>query len=754
MHAVKSIGSLLLLVTVTAALRATVRRLGQSCGCSSCSGPILRGAWRSPNHLACPQNAAATQVAGVLMRLIIAEKPSLARAIADVLASPQQRKGDYIECGGGDVVAWCAGHILEMAEPEDYDPAYSTWRLEDLPMSPQDWKLNASAPGLVKTLKGLLAEATSVVHAGDPDREGQLLVDEVLHHLNYRGPVQRVLINDLSPGAVRKALAALQPNATFRPLYEAALGRQRADWLYGMNMSRLYTLLADAGGFDGVLSVGRVQTPVLGLVVRRDLAIEGFTAKPYWVVEAEVESALGGFTATWIPGAQAEGALDEEGRLVDRSKAEAVQARVQGQPGAVTKSSSVRKAEPPPLPYSLADLQIDAGKRLGFTAARVLELSQALYETHQLTTYPRSDCSYLPEGQLAEAPVVLQAVAAALPQLGSLVAKADLGLRSRAWNDQKISAHHAIIPTSRRSAATLNDDERALFDLIARRYVAQFFPAHEFKQLELELELAGEKFRATGRAPIAPGWKEVLRTVSEESEEGSSETAAAAPVPPLELGARVTATSVKVADRKTQPPKAFTDASLMQAMVQVSRYVESPKVKELLRELDGIGTPATRASFIEALLKRKFLKREGKQLRSTATGRSLIAALPVSASTPDMTALWELALRRVHDRQMTLEDFLRGVNGQIRELVARGRAQGALKIAGAFPCAKPGCTGSMRQLKGSKGAFWSCRVCRSTAEDANGQPKSGGGAKRKTGRARRARKPSSSTAVPPEAHKE
>jgi DNA topoisomerase-3 len=222
------------------------------------------------------------------VRLFLAEKPSLARAIADVLPGPQQRRDGHIQCGGGDVVAWCAGHILELAPPDAYDPRYKQWRAEDLPIVPATWKLSASAPDLLRTIKTLLPRATRVVHAGDPDREGQLLVDEVIDFLGYRGPVDRLLISDLNAPAVRSALASLQSNGRYRGLSDAALARQRADWLYGINLTRLYTVLGRAGGYDGVLSVGRVQTPLLGLVVRRDAEIEGFKPRTYYVLRAAI----------------------------------------------------------------------------------------------------------------------------------------------------------------------------------------------------------------------------------------------------------------------------------------------------------------------------------------------------------------------------------------------------------------------------------------------------------------------------------
>ena len=383
------------------------------------------------------------------MRLFIAEKPSLARAIADALPGSAQRRDGYLECSNGDVVAWCAGHILELAPPDAYDPDFKQWRIEHLPITPRDWKLTVTAPDLLKTIKVLLPRASVVVNAGDPDREGQLLVDEVLVFLGYRGRVDRVLVNDLNVPAVRKSIDRIESNEKFRCLYEAALGRQRADWLYGINMTRLYTVLGRQAGYQGVLSVGRVQTPLLGLIVRRDADIEAFVSKPYYEVVAEIAGAAHPFSASWQPGPGSQDALDSEGRVISASLAAEIARKVLGQPGSVTKATRERKSEAPPLPFSLAELQIEAGRRQGMSPKATLDICQALYETHRLVTYPRSDCSYLPEGHLSQVDEVSQAIASVEPGLAQLVAQADRSLRSRAWNDAKVTAHHAIIPTPR-----------------------------------------------------------------------------------------------------------------------------------------------------------------------------------------------------------------------------------------------------------------------------------------------------------------
>lgn len=621
------------------------------------------------------------------MRLFLAEKPSLARAIADALPGPRQRQDGFILCGRDDVVAWCAGHILELAPPDVYDPSYKRWALEQLPIVPRRWALVAKAPDLLKTIRGLLPKASNVVHAGDPDREGQLLVDEVLDHLGYRGPVARLLISDLNPPAVRKALAELQPNARFRGLYEAALARQRADWLFGMNLTRLYTLLGRAAGYDGVLSVGRVQTPLLGLIVRRDQEIETFVPQTYYVLTAPVSSGDRSFQALWRAPDGGCPSVDAAGRLIDRNHARKIQALVNGRDGVVTACSTDKRSEPPPLPYSLPELQVDAGKGLGLSPKQTLDACQALYESHRVLTYPRSDCAYLPEGQFAQAVQVLAAVGRNAPVFASAIARADVRRRSRAWDDRKVSAHHAIVPTAViRSDATLSRVERDVYHLVCRRFLGQFLPPFEFSETTIEFKLAGELFRARGRSVTARGWRDLLG--GGRRDEGTSEgddqwEDTEQPVPLLQEGTHVTCRELVVTEKRTTAPKRFTEASLIQAMTGIGRYVADPKIKQLLRETDGIGTPATQANIIQTLFDRRFIERRGRHLSATSVGRSLIAALPDTLTRPDMTALWEAAMRRIAEGQAALPTFLSAVQKDLLHLIATGRALGRVDVPSA-----------------------------------------------------------------------
>src|ERR1019366_2341758 len=324
------------------------------------------------------------------------------------------------------------------------------------------------------------------------------------------------------------------------------------------------------------------------------------------------------------------------------------------------------------LPYSLADLQIDAARRLGLSAKQVLDACQALYETHRLTTYPRSDCSHLPEGHLAEAREVLAAIGSSSPELALLVAEADPSLRSRAWNDSKVTAHHAIIPTREIGVAVVGPTEWGVYDLIARRYACQFLPPHEYAQTRIDLDVGGQHLVATGRETLALGWRVALPGV--ESEDDQKEGS----LPALEPGDVVTLPEVDVSRRQVEPPKAFTDASLMQAMVNVAAHVEDRRVKALLAEADGLGTPATRGGIIETLFERGYVERRGKSIVTTPIGRALVASLPAAATAPDMTAEWEAAMRAIAGGSARMDRFLATTTTQLAALVAEAKARRAL----------------------------------------------------------------------------
>ncbi|MCP1436639.1 DNA topoisomerase-3 [Erwinia persicina] len=611
------------------------------------------------------------------MRLFIAEKPSLARAIADVLPKPHRRGDGYIACGSDDVVTWCVGHLLEQAQPDSYDSRYARWSLADLPIVPEKWRLQPR-PSVAKQLnviKTLLEKASDVVHAGDPDREGQLLVDEVLDYLalppQKRERVQRCLINDLNPQAVSRAIDRLRENREFIPLCVSALARARADWLYGINMTRAYTLLGRNAGYDGVLSVGRVQTPVLGLVVRRDEEIENFVPKDFFEVKAHIVTPKDErFVATWQPSEACEPHQDEEGRLLNRQLAEHVVARIGGQPAHVTSYNDKRENDTAPLPFSLSSLQIEAARRFGLSAQTVLDTCQKLYETHKLITYPRSDSRYLPDEHFAGRHAVLNAINAHQPEL-TPPADFDSDRRNRCWDDKKVDAHHAIIPTARSGQVRLTENEANIYRLIATQYLMQFCPDAIYRKCVIELDIAGGKFIAKARFLAEAGWRALLG--SKERDEENDGT----PLPVVAKGDELLCESGEVVSKQTQPPRAFTDATLLSAMTGIARFVQDKDLKKVLRATDGLGTEATRAGIIELLFKRAFLIKKGRYINATPAGRALIHSLPEMAARPDMTAQWESTLTKISEKQCRYQDFMQPLVGTLYTLIDQARQQPA-----------------------------------------------------------------------------
>ncbi|MBE8556791.1 MULTISPECIES: DNA topoisomerase III [Vibrio] len=612
-----------------------------------------------------------------MSRLIIAEKPSLGRAIAAALPNPQKKDQGFIKCGNGDVVTWCIGHLLEQVEPDAYDDRYKKWNLADLPIVPEQWQLRPrkTSSKQLTVIRKLLKDATQIVHAGDPDREGQLLVDEVIDYCKVskakKESMDRLLISDLNLPAVKRALSQMRSNRDFIPLSISALARSRADWLYGMNMTRAYTLLGQKAGYQGVLSVGRVQTPVLGLVVRRDEEIENFIPKDYFTLHALIPYQNNGqsfdIRARWKPSEACKPWQDEEGRVLNRKLVENVANRIANQPATVTESEQKQSKQAAPLPYSLSALQIDASKRFGMSAQQVLDTCQSLYEKHKLITYPRSDSRYLPKDHYSQRESVVDAIANNAKELQSGAQGADLSLKSKAWNDSKVDAHHAIIPTPKKSSVNgLSANEMKIYQQIARQYLMQFYPPAIFADAKLVFDIAGGVFIAKGRQLINPGWKALMgKTDTEEKGDGTDA------VPPLDKGSVLTCREGVIGDKKTEPPKHFTEATLLQAMTGIARFVANKDLKAILKETDGLGTEATRAGILDTLFKRQLLTRQGKSIHSSPAGRGLIHALPEDSTFPDMTAHWEHQLQGMAERNQAYQPFMQALESKIDGLMGK-----------------------------------------------------------------------------------
>ncbi len=667
------------------------------------------------------------------MKLFLCEKPSQGRDIARVLKADS--KGDGYMQGQDVTVTWCFGHLIELAPPEAYNESLSRWSLDKLPVLPGDWKtgVKGDASKQFNLIGKLLKGATEVVVATDADREGEMIGREVLDKHGWRGPVSRLWLSALDDASIRKALANILPGEKTRALYLAGMARSRADWLVGMNLTMAYTVAHGQGkGAAGVVSVGRVQTPTLALIVARDREIENFRPKDYFVVSASFQAREGVFSAQWLP---PESVVDEDGRCLTRSAAEAVVAKVMGKTGKVAVAETALAKEPPPLPFDLATLQQEASRRWGMGAAETLACAQALYETHKATTYPRTDCPYLPTSQFADAGKVIDAVVRVYQDVSGVAAKADASIRSRAWDDRKITAHHAIIPTAndRVNVSGMKTAERRIYDLVVRHFLAQFLGDHEFLKQKIEVICEGETFRVHGRTPTKPGWKLAFAAMDAEHSGGEQEP----PLPRVVQGEPVPCLKANLAAKKTQPPARYTEGTLIAAMKNVGRNVTDAKLKSVLKETAGIGTEATRAAIIQNLFTREYIRAEKKKwLVSTEKGRHLIGILPPVLTDPATTARWEQALEEVAAGRASMEAFLalqsEFVAGLVSKLKAEnpGRQSRRQDDAGKpaddgphFPC--PACHKPMRRRQGKNGWFWGCSAypeCRQTLPDEDGKP--------------------------------
>lgn len=654
-----------------------------------------------------------------MSRLFLCEKPSQARDIARVLGV--SGKGDGCLKGSDITVTWCFGHLLEMVPPEGYGEAYKRWALENLPILPEHWRLEVKkdARKQFRIVKALLADAKEVVIATDADREGETIAREVLQRCRWQGPLFRLWLSAMNESSIRKALAELRPGEQTQPLYRAGLGRARADWLVGMNLTRTYTVLGREGGHSGVLSVGRVQTPTLRLVVDHDRVIESFRSVPYWDLLVAFITENGRFQAKWMPN---EAISDTEGRCIDKEAARTLARRLPGLQGSVTGVVTKRHRVPPPLPYDLGSLQQEADRRFGLGAQQVLDQVQALYETHKAVTYPRTDCPYLPQSMFQEAATVFEAMRRSDPAFDKVISTADLDLRSKAWNDGKITAHHAIIPTTAPAdLSRMSESERQVYDLIRRRYLAQFYPAYEYDTTLVSVLVEQEVFQATGRHVLIEGWQSLYRSNPRDDGEECDDQK----LPRLEKGMVCTVATAETIDKQTKPPARFTEGTLVAAMKNVGRLITDERLRRVLKETSGIGTDATRGGIIKTLLDRGFLVKRKKQLISTDTGRVLIDALPAPVKDPGTTALWEQALDEIAQGQGDLDEFVRRQAEWVSRIVAGAKQGGEFTQVPSQhpPC--PECGKALQRRKGRHGFFWGCSgypACGVVLHDNGGKP--------------------------------
>ncbi len=611
------------------------------------------------------------------MRLVIAEKPSVAVDLAKVM-DPTAKRGDGCVVGQYATWTWALGHLVELAPPEHYQPALKgKWDLGLLPILPEHYALQPreGRSQQLGVIQRLLRQAETVIVATDAGREGELIWEYIAEAGGYQGPVERLWLSESTPAAVQAAFGALRPPMT--NLAAAARARSVADWVVGMNAT-----MALSARHGGLWSAGRVQTPTLALLCRREAEIQAFRPTDYFVVLADFDAG-GKYAGRWFRA--------DADRLASRAEAEAVAARVRGQAGTVAKVEHKRTQEAPPRLFNLTDLQRAANARYGMTAAATLAAAQALYEKHKALSYPRTDSRHVSAETAATFPARLQAVAHAnLPDpLGPIAQRLagnvpDPG--KRVIDGAKVSDHHALLPTTQApDPASLTEDERQVQGLVVCRFLAALLPSAVYDDTEAITEVQGETFRSRSRVLAVPGWREVepgtaKGQAGEDQEEQSDLSGLQQGVPSRCVDARADA-------RRTKPPTRYSEATLLAAMEHAGRLVDDEGLADAMRER-GLGTPATRAAIIEVLVKRGFVERKGKTVLSTPAGRILVAALPPALTDPGVTGLWEDALADVAAGTRTLDAFEQQQRAFVVKRVEAAKAGAALAMP-SQPAAKP-----------------------------------------------------------------
>jgi DNA topoisomerase III len=605
------------------------------------------------------------------MRLIVAEKPSVGRDIASALGRHRREKGSLV--GQGWTVTWALGHLAELAPPDAYGEEYKKWRLESLPILPGRFKVrvNHKTRDQFDVVKGLLRSpsVTEVVNACDAGREGELIFAYLYGLSGCRKPVLRLWISSLTHEAISEGFGALRQGTAMKPLEDAARSRGEADWIVGMNATRAYSVRF--GGRGNVLSVGRVQTPTLKLLVDREREIQDFVPEKFWTVHARFWRDGSTYDGVWFK--------KKENRLSERESADRIAEKVRGGTGTVRKAQKKTATEKPPLLYDLTELQRNANARFGFTAERTLRAAQALYEDRKLITYPRTSSRYL-SGDLVGGLKKRIEAAGALPDLApfaeKLLGEKKLLISKRIVDDSKVTDHHAIVPTNKKSSGGLSPDETKVYDLVARRFVAVFFPAARFENTTVVTEVRKETFLSRGRVVLEVGWRALYP-----GGVGGRKEKEPPVLPPIEVGQEWDVAKVGVKEGETKPPPRYSESALLGAMETAGKLVEDEELRQQMKD-SGLGTPATRAATIERLIKVGYIEREKKILVPTEKGRSLIGLLGESPlSSPELTARWEERLAKMEKGAESRPDFMADVNGFTTELVQEVRGMEGERLA-------------------------------------------------------------------------
>jgi DNA topoisomerase-3 len=606
------------------------------------------------------------------MRLVVAEKPSVGRDIARVLGANRRGK-DGALVGEGWTVTWALGHLAELAPPDAYGEEYKKWRLETLPILPEKFKVRANAKtrGQFGAVKALMRDpsVTEVVNACDAGREGELIFAYLYQLSGCDKPVRRLWISSLTPEAIGEGLASLRDGRRMKPLEEAARSRGEADWIVGMNATRAYSVRFGRPG--NVLSVGRVQTPTLKLIVDREHEIEDFKPEKFWTVYARFAREGVTYDGVWFK--------NKQNRLKEKEAAERIAEKVRGGTGVVKKAEKKTASEKPPLLYDLTELQRNANAKFGFTADRTLRAAQALYEEKKLITYPRTSSRYLTKDMVGTLKKRVEA-AGALPELSPFAEKLleldKLPVSKRVVDDSKVTDHHAIVLTNKKLSGELPLDEAKVYDLVARRFLAVFFPAARFENTTVVTEVRGETFLARGRVVLEAGW----RALYPDGVGGKKEKEPPV-LPPVEVGQEWAVAKVAVKEGETKPPPRYSESALLGAMETAGRFVEDEELRQAMKD-SGLGTPATRAATIERLIKVGYLARDKKVLVPTEKGRAAIGLLGESPIvSPELTARWEERLAKMERGAEARPDFMSDIRAFATALVEEARNKEGEKVA-------------------------------------------------------------------------
>jgi DNA topoisomerase-3 len=607
--------------------------------------------------------------------LVIAEKPSVGRDLARVLPGPFAKHEGYLE-GPEHVISWAVGHLVQLAEPDEYDPKFKRWRMADLPIVPDHFKLVVRD----ERSKKQMSVVTTQLHRGDIDeainacdagREGELIFAYVFEKAGSKLPVRRLWLSSMTTAAMRSAFETLRPASELAQLEQAARSRSEADWIVGMNATRAATIRLRSS-FDGAVSLGRVQTPTLAIIARREEEIRAFVPEPYWLVDARFEpsedpprSYAGRFHAGAKP------------RLATEAEALAIVAAVRDGAGEITKVEKREVTEKPPMLYDLTSLQRDANTRFGFSARRTLGAAQRLYEEHKALTYPRTNSRFLTSDMAGEIKPTAELVGARSEyrDAAAYVTGLDLLPLARVIDDSKVTDHHAIIPTrAQHPVEKMDSDDQRVYDLVVRRFLAAFHPEAVLENTRVETTVADHVFRTRGKVLMVPGWRGVYLATAEEDAaagdgSGDEDEGQDQALPRLEQGEPARTLEIEALAKETKPPRRYTDASLLGAMETAGKLVDDEAVREAMKD-SGIGTPATRAAIIERLIDVGYVERDGRALVATEKGLSVIRLLGEHALTsPDLTGRWEQRLGRIERGEEQREQFMHDIAGFAKETV-------------------------------------------------------------------------------------